>query len=146
MMWQVPALALTAQAFLLQLGLARDTSGLGRLLAALAGIVVLSAALQLMMKHRFHEELFSHWLEQFEHERGIPHFHNLRLAEAFAFDGDHPWRTATGSLAEWRRELVVDQPSFKVWKGALWLLLALDAAVGFLGILELCHAWMPLST
>ena len=52
MMWQAPAMALTAQAFLLTIALGHDTSALARGMAALLGVVVTAMSIQLMLKHR----------------------------------------------------------------------------------------------
>jgi hypothetical protein len=64
MMWQVPALSLTAQSFLLQLALGATTRWPSRLLAGMLGLVAALAAIQLLLKHRFYEELHSFWLER----------------------------------------------------------------------------------
>jgi hypothetical protein len=92
MMWQVPALSLTAQSFLLTIALGHDTRWVGRVLAALLGLIAALAAIQLLLKHRYHELLYSHWLDRFEDELGLPNLHSLPESIPFAFGGrDHEW-------------------------------------------------------
>lgn len=71
LMWQVPSLGLAAQAFLLTLALGPDTAQVPRLAASfLAGVLAL-LSMQLMSKHRLHEQLDSKELELLEHKLGI---------------------------------------------------------------------------
>ena len=82
MMWQVPALSLAAQSFLLTVALEQGTSLTGRIVAAVVGAVAALATAQLMLKHRYHEIDQSRWLERFwaaqgwprsnPHARGVP--------------------------------------------------------------------------
>jgi hypothetical protein len=93
MMWQVPALSLTAQAFLLQIAYSHDSRWTVRLVTAWLGLVTAAAAIQLLLKHRYHEELHSHWLERYAETRGWPLLHRPRAEEAFAYAGqEHPWK------------------------------------------------------
>ncbi len=52
MRWQTPALGMTAQAFLLTLALAPDSSRLARLLASALSLILALMVMQLMAKHR----------------------------------------------------------------------------------------------
>lgn len=52
LMWQSPAMALTAQAFLITIALGHDTAPIARFLAAVLGVVVTVMSIQLMLKHR----------------------------------------------------------------------------------------------
>jgi hypothetical protein len=94
MMWQVPALSLTAQAFLLQIAYGDRSRWISRLVMASLGIVTALAAIQLLLKHRYHEETRSLWLERFAEQRRWPLLHSQRAETAFAYsDGEHPWGT-----------------------------------------------------
>src|SRR5205807_717505 len=84
MMWQVPALSLTAQSFLLTIALGHDTRWIARVMTALLGMIAAGAAIQLLLKHRYHELLYSHWLEKFEAAHDLPQLDVLHKAEAFA--------------------------------------------------------------
>lgn len=71
LMWQVPALGLSAQAFLLTIALGPDTARVPRLASAGLASLVALLSMQLMAKHRFHEALDSITLEMVEVEKGI---------------------------------------------------------------------------
>lgn len=72
MLWQTPALALTAQAFLLTIALGGNAiSVIARALAAGLGLVVACMSMQLMAKHRHLTELDNAWLAAMEQEIGI---------------------------------------------------------------------------
>jgi hypothetical protein len=73
MLWQAPALALTAQAFLLTIALGGNTVSIfARALAAGLGLVVACMSMQLMAKHRHLTELDNAWLAAMEKEIGLP--------------------------------------------------------------------------
>lgn len=65
MMWQVPAISFTAQAFLLTLALSGGL-GVARLVSAALALIIALISMQLMSKHRFNEEIDSRLLEAFE--------------------------------------------------------------------------------
>lgn len=71
MVWQTPALGLTAQAFLLTLALGPGTSAVGRCLASLLSIVLSIMVIQLMAKHRRGEVTEALHLERLEAELGL---------------------------------------------------------------------------
>jgi hypothetical protein len=66
MMWQTPALGLTAQAFLLTLALGGQMASLGRAVAAVLAGAIAVMTMQLMAKHRLHELRDSRLLEAIE--------------------------------------------------------------------------------
>jgi hypothetical protein len=66
LMWQVPVLSLTAQAFLFSIALGADTSEFARLISATLSLLAATASIQLMSKHRSLEVRDSIWLEDFE--------------------------------------------------------------------------------
>lgn len=68
MMWQTPALGLTAQAFLLTLALGGQISNLGRAISAGLAAALAITTVQLMAKHRQHEIRDSKILERIERE------------------------------------------------------------------------------
>ncbi len=153
MMWQVPTLALTAQAFLLSISLAPETSALGRCFAAIAGILVVVVSLQLMLKHRYHELLYSEWLAEAEKEQGLPRIHQLHAVEAFAYgEPGHPWKREPPAKASplarlaWqiRRFAVAESSSLSLWRSALFALLAMDIAILGIGIAAMLGMWDPL--
>lgn len=66
LLWQVPVLSLTAQAFLLTIALSADSSRLARIVACSLSIVAAILAVQLMTRHRQAEIADAHWLAEYE--------------------------------------------------------------------------------
>ena len=98
MLWQTPALGLTAQAFLLTLALSSSSTSLARLIAALLSLVLSLMTLQLMAKHRLHETLDSLLLERFEERLGLTAWLGVRphgLSSRRLHDGDAGKNPAT---------------------------------------------------
>ncbi|MGD0539946.1 MAG: hypothetical protein ABSB33_00375 [Tepidisphaeraceae bacterium] len=83
-LWQTPALSLTAQAFLFLIALAHDSSFAARLISCVLSCATSLASLQSMAKHRAYEISDSIWLEKYEIERwgkgtnGKPAPHNRK--------------------------------------------------------------------
>lgn len=103
MLWQAPALALTAQAFLMTIALASGSSSLARCLAAGLAVVVACLSMQLMAKHRF---LAWQDLEGLrEMEQSLPH---VRVA-------DRTWERAGRVPTSWARR----RSSYRVWQWGL---------------------------
>lgn len=132
MMWQVPMLTLTAQAFLLQVGLGASTATLGRAIAALLGLVTALAAIQLLDKHRLHEVQLARWLEQVEVDRALPRLHSRQLQALYA---------GSPKASRWQQA-----SSFSVWRYALWTFAGADALLLVISGLEGLHIWTPLTT
>lgn len=91
LMWQVPALSLTAQAFLFTIALDGGAGRLARVLAGLLAAIVSFLTVQLMAKHRWHERIDSNWLDRFEQRSGLEPVHGRRrrLAEGVGLSGPH---------------------------------------------------------
>jgi len=68
LVWQVPLLSLTAQAFLFTIALAGDTSRIARVIAAGLSLIVTFLSITLMARHRQAEIADAHWLEAYEKE------------------------------------------------------------------------------
>lgn len=66
MLWQVPALSLTAQAFLLVIALGSGSGHLARIAAGLLSAVTALMSVQLLLRQRLHEEADARWLHDFE--------------------------------------------------------------------------------
>lgn len=71
MLWQTPALGLTAQAFLMTLALAPTSKPSVRFIAAFLSLVLSIITMQLMAKYRVFEKLDSLLLERFEAKLGL---------------------------------------------------------------------------
>ena len=68
LLWQVPVLSLTAQAFLFTTALNADAAGWGRIVASLLSLIISVLSILLMARHRQGELTDAHWLERFEQE------------------------------------------------------------------------------
>lgn len=66
LVWQVPVLSLTAQAFLFTIALGSDSSRTARAVAALLSLVASFLSVELMSRHRQAEVADARWLEQYE--------------------------------------------------------------------------------
>ena len=70
--WAVPALALTAQAFILNVALDTNAQWGGRSIAAFSGAVILLAALHLLGKHSLNFDVFEAVIDRERDKLGLP--------------------------------------------------------------------------
>lgn len=87
MMWQTPALSLTAQAFLFTISLGSGIAPGARLMSAFLALAAALASIQLMAKHRYHEVRDSRLLEEFERDSG----NNYVVIHGRPSDTDKEW-------------------------------------------------------
>jgi hypothetical protein len=66
LLWQVPAVSLTAQAFLFTIALGSDSSRSARIVASLLAIVMSVLSIHLMARHRQAEVTDAEWLAEYE--------------------------------------------------------------------------------
>lgn len=114
MMWQTPALGMTAQAFLLTLALGPGTARWARLISAVLSLVLSLMVMQLMAKHRQNEVCESRRLEQLEAK--------LRFKENFGFLPHAIHKAANADKRFWNAS------SYRLWMAGL-ALFAIVAAV-----------------
>ena len=112
MVWQVPALALTAQAFLMTIALGTGIGHLARIAAGLLSALAALMSVQLLLRQRIHEVADARWLHDFERSHGWEPVHQ-RPAERV---------TEAGLRAQGLTRL----PSHRVWIAGL----AVFGAVG----------------
>lgn len=72
LVWQVPVLSLTAQAFLFSIALAADAARPARMIASVLSLLMTFLSLHLMARHRQAEVADSQWLEAFEAQHAPP--------------------------------------------------------------------------
>jgi hypothetical protein len=72
LMWQVPVLSLTAQAFLLTIVLGGNSTPTSRVLASALALLASILSMQLMAKHRWHVKVERKWLAEFERDSAGP--------------------------------------------------------------------------
>jgi hypothetical protein len=141
LMWQVPVLSITAQAFLLTIALGPTTRWAGRFAAACLGCVVAIATVQLLLKQRLHEEGHSRWLQEVEELAGLPAQHPPRRMNRLL--------AGTDSFPEARLSPLTKLRSYQVWVVVLSLFGVVDALVILLGVLHGVtglHVWDLLDT
>ncbi|WP_433602812.1 hypothetical protein ACQPXH_14205 [Nocardia sp. CA-135953] len=66
LLWQVPALSLTAQAFLFSISMGADNDSIARIASSLLALIVSFISIMLMASHRLAERKDALWLERFE--------------------------------------------------------------------------------
>lgn len=104
LMWQVPVLSLTAQAFLFTIILGGDSSRTARVLASALAAISSILSMQLMAKHHWYRQLEWQWLGTFEEKHRMEHAH-----------GNDP----TGKRTLLRR--IIYQSSYNLWQVGLSL-------------------------
>lgn len=138
MMWQVPALSFTAQAFLLTIALGGGL-GANRLVSAALALVIALISMQLMAKHRFNEEIDSRLLEGLERSAHIgqafgvpPHAppnQRMRVVNSKA----DPY----GGMPPVRRHWYVTMSSYRLWLRGLGLFAMTSCAIITVNIIYL---------
>ncbi|MFI6365419.1 hypothetical protein ACIBG0_21980 [Nocardia sp. NPDC050630] len=69
LLWQVPTLSLTAQAFLFSISMASANDSVARIASASLALIVSIISIMLMASHRLAERKDALWLERFEQQR-----------------------------------------------------------------------------
>jgi hypothetical protein len=87
MMWQVPALGLAAQAFLLTIAYGSSTSNTARFVSGALSVVVALVAIQTMIKHRANEKTDNLILKRIEDANGVRISHGVAPHDAPAVRG-----------------------------------------------------------
>jgi hypothetical protein len=77
LLWQMPTMALTGEAFLLTIALAGSTSPSGRIVASSLAMIVALAALHSLSAHRLSELTEAAWLLEHEKAHGASEIHGL---------------------------------------------------------------------
>lgn len=98
LMWQTPVLAMTAQAFLLTIGLGSEISPIARLAAAGLSLVVSILSIQLMLKHSAMQLRDHTALEDIERRRGMAVYH---VKPILSGTGLKAWLTRQRSREWW---------------------------------------------
>jgi hypothetical protein len=108
MLWQVPVLSLTAQAFLFTISLGHDSSKWSRVIASLLSLVVTALSIVLMARQRQAEVTDAHLLAELEQHAKLP-------AELWASGA--AWRERrnhTQMIDGWANRIPL-LPGYKTW-------------------------------
>ncbi len=81
LLWQMPTMALTGEAFLFTISLGGNTSQTGRIVASVLALVVAVASLHSLSAHRLSELTESRWLHEHEILQGAQEVHGLSWRE-----------------------------------------------------------------
>ncbi|WP_428340824.1 hypothetical protein [Mycobacterium sp.] len=120
LLWQVPVLSLTAQAFLFTIAVGGASSQFARIVSSLLAMVITFLCLTLMARHREAEIHDAHWLEDFEEDEwGSDPRQRFRIhGEAFARK-----RPELGIYGGWTERIVAPLPGRKTLPGfKTWVL------------------------
>jgi hypothetical protein len=115
LLWQVPVLSLTAQAFLFTTALSSEVASWGRIVASLLSLIISVLSILLMGRHRQGELTDAHWLACFETEvlkAGKWGAHGTVFRDARKFEGLD---------AGWVGRMIPLRPMFGVWVAGLAL-------------------------
>ena len=77
LLWQMPTMVLTGEAFLFTISLGAQTAQRGRIVAATLSLLVALASLHSLASHRLSELADSAWLHEYELEHGVRELHGL---------------------------------------------------------------------
>ena len=143
MMWQTPALGLVAQSFLLTIALNHESTTVARVVASLLGVVAALGAIQLLLKHRLHEEMQSYWLGQFALARGWPAARPEHVRRLAYENREHPWKRDPAEGTKLHRKLghrirrrMTKKSSPYVWVLVLAVFAVAELAVFIIAIVD----------
>ncbi len=106
LLWQVPTLSLTAQAFLFTIALGSDSQRLARVVSCVLSLIVTFLSITLMARYRQGELSDAHWLEQYEQTHSLPVVHGKQFKRE---RDDEPL------AAGWIGRAIPLLPGFKTW-------------------------------
>ncbi len=112
LVWQVPVLSLTAQAFLYTVELGGDTTRTARVIAAVLSITTVFLCTTLMARHRQAELFDAHWLERVE-SSVLGHGNEVH---GYAFALKRNGEPVDGG---WTDYVIPIQKGYKTWIGGL---------------------------
>jgi hypothetical protein len=101
LMWQTPALSLTAQSFLFAAALSSNVTAAARLIAMSLALIISIISIQLMTKHRHHEKLDSLTLEIMEQQHGLLPLHRRSRERSSGAGLSENWFVRTSSFRVW---------------------------------------------
>lgn len=136
LMWQVPALSLSGQAFLFTIALGSASSPAARFIASGLAFILALISMQLMSKHRYHEELNSRLLEKIELTT------ELSTILGFAPHSPKAMRKEIPVHAGW----FTRRSSYRIWMAGLGLFACASLGVVALTALSLVPGmprWLP---
>ena len=151
MIWQVPGLCITAQAFLYIVALNPNASNWVRVFAGSLAIAAGLATIQLLVKHRYHEETYAETVDVSRRARDAEPFRGLGWFKKIALEGseavERDEKEAQSYVARyhdgaWRRRLS-QSSSVGVWIATLFLFVVADALIIIGAVLDARGVFQP---
>jgi hypothetical protein len=148
MIWQVPGLSVAAQAFLYLVALNPAASSWVRIFAGVLGIVAALATVQLLVKHRYHEETYAETIDASRTARGAHAFRGVEWFKETASTSAEATEAPRSGYARrygphaWRRKVAAPS-SVGVWTWTLVAFAIGDALIVLGALLDLCGALHP---
>jgi len=127
LLWQMPTMALTGEAFLFTISLGANTSQTGRIVASLLALLVAIAALHSLSAHRLSELTDSRWLHDHEVRSGASELHGLSWRERRMTMANEQLRS--GQLTDRLVARTFHFRSIEVWFWTMALILVAALAV-----------------
>ncbi|MGO4691812.1 hypothetical protein [Glaciibacter sp. 2TAF33] len=140
MLWQTPALALTAQAFLMTIALGPQVSAWKGAIASVLGLMVTVMSMHLLARHRFLELVEKAKLIELEGRLGIEPLSVQSWAWKYATPP--PLGTAYARegyvLESPKYTWLMSKPSYNIWQGGLLLFAAANVVI----LIESINRWL----
>jgi hypothetical protein len=130
LLWQVPVMSFTAQAFLFTIALGGGTSRAGRIISSVLSLVITWLSVTLMARHRHAELTDAEWLE--EAERGPGGNGEAIHGKAFQQRRDLISRVGQGPISN----AIPLRPGFSTWVGGLLIFAAAAICVLVLSVVS----------
>jgi hypothetical protein len=134
MLWQTPALALTAEAFLMTIALSPDVIDLAAAIAAFLGVILMLMSMHLLGRHRFLELIEKSKLIELEEKLGIEPLSTHSWAWNYAAPPKLGWAYGREcyALRQPRYHRVFSVPSYTIWQVGLGLFAVTNVAIIFI--------------
>ena len=125
MLWQVPSISLTAQAFLLTISLGADSSRLARLISSILASAARGRCLQLMAKYRHLEIIDARTAEKLERDLSRSPNHGPQI---------HSPPSQRAKAVNMAPKRFVALSSYRLWMSGVLLFLVADLLIALLAL------------
>jgi hypothetical protein len=133
--WAVPLVVLTGEAFLLTIGLGRDTSPTARLVIGVAGSAAILACWHFLLKQVYYFDLFEAVIERQRMELGYRSV-SLDALRALDFPDKTLYQQRRWVDRPWRQRLVVRRKTVNVWSLTLAIFLSINVGLAVYAIVQ----------
>lgn len=142
-MWTIPSASIAAQAFLYSRALDPGTSALGRLIAAIAGLVTAIATMQVLVEQTYRMKVFQVFVHEHRKNRGVSSIRRRDLLADFAGpEVDELKSVARGNTL--RGRAATKMSSGRTWLTVMVVFAVIDAFTIGIAVAEIFEWWHPL--